>query len=107
MATHNQTIDWDLLIAAGVPLFSSSRSHVAVDWKKVATETMKAIDHQLSEREDIALRSWMIALRDHYVTTYNQHFLDPIFSAFIARKPIDGRHIKLRRIAASDLSKLA
>jgi hypothetical protein len=107
MVANSQPIDWDLLIAAGVPLFSSSRSQEVIDWKKVATTAMNAINQQLTEREDVALRSWMIAMRDHYGTTYKLHFADPIFTDFVARVAIDGRHIKLRRIAASSLSKVA
>jgi hypothetical protein len=109
---QKQSIDWDLLIAVGVPLFSTNSPGSAVDgksvnWKNIATATMKAIRHTLSEREEIALRSWMVALRDHYVTTFNRHFSDPIFTVFMTSKKIDGRHIKLRRIAANSLSRVA
>jgi hypothetical protein len=107
MANENHFVDWDLLIAAGVPLFSSDRTHSAVEWTSVAEAAIKAVENQLTERENIALRSWMIALKDHYTTTFNQYFLDQKLIAFMDGKPIDGRHIKLRRIAASSLSKVA
>ncbi len=100
-------IDWDLLIAAGVPLLSSDLSYRSIDWKSVAAVTRLATQSELKDREEFALRSWLIALRDHYSSTYVAHFSDSKIDHFINAKPIDGRLIKLRRLACSRLSKVA
>lgn len=103
-----QKINWDQLIAAGVPLFADNVALLTLSWEQLSVMVKFAIQSRsLSYREDEALQGWLIALRDHYHSTYSFQFNDAIIRKFVDKRPLDGRLIKLRRLASSRLSKVA
>lgn len=108
-----QPIKFDLekAIALGVPLTSSLKK---VDVFKPSGPMLKQEvrkwpyafqEKTLNERDELAMIAFLIAIKNHYPTFYNEEICCPIFEKKIKEKKVSGKIIKLRRMALNTLSK--
>jgi transcriptional regulator with XRE-family HTH domain len=105
-----QPFDIEKAIALGVPLASMSKtSSPPMVNSKILKQEVKSWHHpllanSLAEREEVAMVSFIIALKDHYASFYDE-IKSPIFEQKIKEYGYCGKVIKLRRMALSNLSK--
>lgn len=96
--------------AFGVPIMAdSSKAVVIVNQGTLKIETRRwhqlLQDQKLSEREEVSIIAFLKALKDHYRTYYKNEIITPLFEKMIEKYSGDGRVIKLRRIALSNVSR--
>jgi len=96
-----EAIDWELLIAAGVPLrCTEERCLPPSDMELVAREVRKATQQELSEREKRAIAAFLMAIVAHFPTVANRWYPTAILRQF--RNHFDDPEvIKLKRIATA------
>lgn len=98
--------DWDYLAACGVPLTSKGSREPPLAKRFAAELTYalaEAIAGTLDERSRLALTATLIALRDHYPSTFSRFSKSPYLKQLL--KVTDPRLLKLRRLALSGLSR--
>lgn len=108
---HPIQFDVEKAIALGVPLISSLKNF---DVFKPSSTILKQEVRKwhyafegssLSEREELAIVSFLVAIKDHYPTFYNDEIICPVFEKKIEEKRTLGKVIKLRRMSLNNLSK--
>jgi transcriptional regulator with XRE-family HTH domain len=102
--------DVNRAIALGVPLSeSTSKVDIVVSASTLKLEARKwhrAFEmHSLSEREELSLVSFLMALKGHYPSFYEDEIKSPIFEQKISHYKTSGKVIKLRRMALAQMSK--
>lgn len=103
--------DVEKAIALGVPLISSLEKlpmprPTSSMLKQEARKWHYALaEGAISEREQLAIVSFLIAIKDHYPTFYNEEIICPVFEKKIIELRTLGKVIKLRRISLNNLSK--
>jgi transcriptional regulator with XRE-family HTH domain len=109
---HAIPFDIDKAILLGVPLTSSTKNKVEILnpsgtlLKQEARKWNYAFQEKtFNEREEIAIISFLLALKDHYPSFYNEEILTPIFENKINSQRSNGKITKLRRISINNLSK--
>lgn len=108
-----QPIKFDLekAITLGVPLVSSLKKievhkPSSTMLKQEARKWIYALEEKtLNERDELAMIAFLVAIKDHYPTFYNEEVTCHIFEKKIKEKKTSGKIIKLRRIALNTLSK--
>lgn len=96
--------------AFGVPLASlGEHSEFNVGKTALKVEARRWLqnlgDKRLSEREELAIAAFLSGIRDHYPTFYREGISNSAFEEVIRKHRKDGRLIKLRRIALSNMSR--
>ena len=103
--------DIEIATALGVPLTNTTTPSkiIVINSTSLKYEARKwhhaLKQNALNEREEIALISFLTALKDHYPTFYKNEILGPVFEKKIKENRSSGKLIKLRRIALGNLSK--
>lgn len=101
-------------IALGVPLTSALKKQKKNEAPKPSSTILKKetrkwqyalFENSLSEREELAIISFLVAIKDHYPRFYNEEIICPIFEKKIKEQRACGKVIKLRRICLNGLSK--
>lgn len=105
-----QPFDAGRAAAFGVPLLVENASEAAVINKgTLKIETRKwlrqILDKGLNEREEVAVVAFLKGLKDHYPAYYQKEIAAPLFDSIIEKFSLDGRVIKLRRIALANMSR--
>jgi transcriptional regulator with XRE-family HTH domain len=108
-----QPIPFDIerAIALGVPLINTTSPSriIVVNATSLKNEARKWHHtlklNALKEREEMALISFLTAMKDHYPTFYQNEIVCPLFEKKIKEMRSSGKVIKLRRMALSNLSK--
>lgn len=100
------TQDLATLIAAGVPIAGDEQGIAFAGFASLVPILKNILEGTQEVKLRDAIRGWLIALRDHYPPTFQKHFQCEPFLTLLSG-PIEGRDIKLRRIALSHLAKIA
>lgn len=104
MALTNK--EYALLAAAGIPITSGEATISFTGFDKVVPVLINALSDNPEPKVRDAIRGWLIAVRDHYPPVFQKYFQDALF-LLLLNGPVEGRDIKLRRIALSHLGKIA
>ena len=98
--------DYALLAAAGIPITAREIEVSFTGFDAVVPVLINALNGDPEPKVRDAIRGWLIALRDHYPPIFQKYFQDTVFLSLL-NGPVEGRDIKLRRIALSHLGKIA
>ena len=98
--------DWATIAAAGIPITHEGAVLNFAGFENLVPVLLKVLDADNQPKLYDSIRGWLIALRGHYPSLYQQYFQDLRFSK-VVEGPVLGRDIKLRRIALSHLGKIA
>ena len=95
--------------AFGVPLLSHDSHHqMLVNKNTLKIEARKwlhsLMEQKLSERDKLAVIAFLKAIKDHYPSFYEHEISTSFYDQLIQQHVKDGRVIKLRRIALSNVS---
>lgn len=93
----------------GVPLLVKEQAgEVVVNKNSLKMESRKwlrqILEKKLNEREELAVIAFLKGVKDHYPKYYQNEIAAPLFDSIIDRFSNDGRVIKLRRIALTNMS---
>lgn len=98
--------EYAVLVAAGIPITANESAVSFAGFEQLVPVVLKALTEPCEPKVRDAIRGWLLALRDHYPPTFQKHFQDTKFLALL-NGAVEGRDIKLRRIALSHLGKIA
>jgi hypothetical protein len=99
--------EWDMLIAAGIPLAGEHEAPgQSVDFSALRHVILNVLASGPEPKIRDAIRGWLIAMRDHFPTRFARHSHGPELAKLI-EAPVTGRDIKLRRIALNHLGKIS
>ena len=104
MSLHDDELE--ILLNAGVPIAGSREKLSISDLDRIRAIISKALKDQDDPKLKDACLGWLRAMRDHYPTLYGKHLNTPDIALCLNRE-INGREIKLRRLALSHISKVA
>lgn len=96
--------DWDRLAALGAPLMSEERQAFPRTIDALQREIARALTAPRTERQQEALIALLAALRDHYPQVFARCYRRSPQVQDLLETPIQGRLIRLRRLAASALA---
>ncbi len=105
--------DWGLLQRAGLPFETEEGGGEGMPSKRdLAQHLFRAVDYLMKHpsskidrlKEATAALIW--AIEHYYRTFYLYNLKDPKIDLFLEKNPMQGRILKLMRIAVSDLSKI-
>ena len=104
--------DWDRLCALGLPLTGSMHDGVAPGADELVQQVGLALlelergeGGQDGERKREALGALILAIANHFPDVYRRHFEGSELVRGIVEGPVDGRAIKLQRIARDRLAR--
>jgi hypothetical protein len=106
-------IDWDLLCNLGLPLTTERQVGVPPRREDLILQTRLAalqlergdVGQQDVERKRDGLRALLLALSSHFPQLYRRHLAVSEPVRRLAEAPIDGRILKLQRIARENLAR--
>ncbi len=108
LQVHCPEVSIDRAIAFGVPLTGKKDPSVILNKNTLRMESRKWIQQwtsgKFNEREEDALIAFYLALKNHFPDFYHQSIATPAIEKLLNTKSIDGRIIKLYRIALSSVS---
>ncbi|MCB9092099.1 MAG: helix-turn-helix transcriptional regulator [Halobacteriovoraceae bacterium] len=105
LSISSAPFDAERAISLGVPLLGNSQ--IKGSEKQLIKESKKWVhllsNKALKERETEAIVAFLMALKDHFPVFYKNEIACPLFEKEIEESRNNGRIIKLRRIALSNL----
>ena len=104
--------DWNLLIAAGVPLMgqenvSPGRVSIEVLLRELRLACVETIENtQADPRNKEALAAFLLAIKSHYPTFYKKNLAKCAAARELASVEITGSMIELKRLALARVSEI-
>lgn len=108
---RRRPVDWDLLVAMGVPLQQQGAANVrptpellARLLRSAVAELMQCPGVDVDQRKMEAVQATLCAAQRHFPTFYRRYFARNLLACALVRRKTTGRLVRQGRLAASRLA---